>query len=152
MKTCQKIPNKKMEVIGSLAKKHAIRIAHEDLSEELHFTSDITSINPGKKDHVYVGKFEGKSQNIQQKYLLRKRRDVLDIVNGCEIAAFENDSRSVQDRAEKKLSFSKLYNFLKSHKQCVWNRDIPGFLCLCEVLSKCLSDCQGDLQSIRTVW
>lgn len=38
--------------------------------------SDITSINPGKRDHVYIGKFEGKSQYIQKQYLLRKLRDV----------------------------------------------------------------------------
>ena len=146
-----------MEVIGSLAKKHTIRIAQEDLSEEqivwskeFGDRSDIISIHPGKRDHIYIGKFERKSQNIQKQYLLWKRRDVLDIVNGYEIAAFQNDSRSFQDRAEKKLSFSKLYNFLKSHKQCVWNRDIPGSLCLCEVLSKCLPDCQGDLQAIKT--
>ena len=66
-----------MEVIGSFAKKHTIRIALSKKGTKIDVgRSDITSINPGKSDHVYIGKFEGKSQYIQKQYLLRKLRDV----------------------------------------------------------------------------
>ena len=65
-----------MEVIGSFAKKHTIRIALKKRTKIDVGRSDITSINPGKRDHVYIGKFEGKSQYIQKQYLLRKLRDV----------------------------------------------------------------------------
>lgn len=65
-----------MEVIGSFAKKHTIRIALKKGTKIDVGRSDITSINPGKRDHVYIGKFEGKSQYIQKQYLLRKLRDV----------------------------------------------------------------------------
>ena len=64
-----------MEVIGSLAKKYKVRIAlckkrgrkYEDLSEEkvnwLNYLErpEMTYINPGKIDNVYVGKVDGKS-------------------------------------------------------------------------------------------
>ena len=33
----------------------------------------------------------------------------------------------------KRLSVTTLYNFIKSHKQYVYNRDIPHATCLCEI-------------------
>ena len=141
-----------MEVFGSLTKKYKIAIAllknkgqkYEDLSEEqidylkgFMDRSDMTYINWGKRDHVYIGKYRGKSQYVQKQYLLWKLRGELDIVNGNEIVGFQNDILSFQDRFE--LSFLKLYNFFKSHKQCVWNRDILESSCLCEV---CENGCE----------
>ena len=84
------------------------------------------------KGIMSIWKFEGKSQYVQKQYSLWKLRDVLDIVNGNEIAGFQKDNLSFQDRFEKKLSFSKLYNFFKSYKQYIWNRDIPESSCLCK--------------------
>ena len=68
----------------------------------------MTYINPGKRDHIYIGKFEGRSQNVQKRNLLWKLRNVLDIVNGNEIVGFQNGNLGFQDRLEKKLSFSML--------------------------------------------
>lgn len=74
-----------MEVLGSLTKKYEIAIAlsknkgqkYEDLSEEqidylkgFMDRSDMTYINWGKRDHVYIGKYRGKSQYVQKQYLL----------------------------------------------------------------------------------
>ena len=142
-----KSPNKKMEVIGSLAKKYQIRIAfatkrgrkYEDLSEkEVEWLKiymerpEMTYINPGKKDHVYVGKIDGKSSFVQKQYLLWTLRDTLDIINGNELEGGSNET-SFNGRFGKMLSFGRLYNFFKVHKQYVWNRDIPESSCLCEI-------------------
>ena len=75
--------------------------------------SDMTYINPGNRDHIYIRKFEGRSQNVQKRNLLWKLRNVLDIVNGNEIVGFQNGNLGFQDRFEKKLSFSMLYNFFQ---------------------------------------
>lgn len=68
-------------------------------------------------------------------------------MNGNEIVGFQNDILSFQDRFE--LSFLKLYNFFKSHKQCVWNRDILESSYLCEVCENGC-ECQGDQQVTET--
>ena len=82
--------------------------------------SDMNYINPGKRDHAYVGKPEGKSQYVQKQYLLWKLIDVLYIiVSGNEIVGFQDYKLTFQDRFEKKLSFSNLCNFFKSHKQYI---------------------------------
>ena len=76
----------------------------------------MTYINRGKRDCLDIRKCEGKSQYVQKQHLLWKLRGKLDIVNGNEILGFQNDNLSFRDRFEKKLSFSKLDNFFKSHK------------------------------------
>ena len=125
-------PNKKMEVIGSLAKKYKMRIAlcrkrgrkYEDLSEEevkwlknYLERPEMTYINPGKKDNVYVGKVDGKSVYVQKQYLLWTLRDTLDIINGSEFEGGPNNEA----------------NFFKAHKQYIWNKNIPESSCLCEI-------------------
>ena len=92
-----------MEVIGRLAEKYKMRIAlalkrgrkYEDLaSEQIEQLKkfldklDMIYINPGKKDHVYVGKKDGVSQYTQKQYLLWTLRDILEILNGNEIVSF----------------------------------------------------------------
>ena len=141
-------PNKKMEVIGSLAKKYKVRIAlckkrgrkYEDLSEEkVNWLKnylerpEMTYINPGKKDNVYVGKVDGKSMYVQKQYLLWTLRDTLDIINGSKFEGGPNNEASFPGTFEKKLSFAKLYNFFKAHKQYIWNKNIPESSCLCEI-------------------
>ena len=39
----------------------------------------MTYIDRGKRNHVYIWKFEGKSQYVQKHYLLWKLRHVLDM-------------------------------------------------------------------------
>jgi len=139
--------SKKMEVIGSLAKKYKMRIAlatkrgrkYEGLNEEevewlknYMERPEMTYINPGKKDNVYVGKVNGKSSFVQKQYLLWTLRDTLDIINGSELEGAPNET-SFFGRFSKVLSFGRLYNFFKVHKQYIWNRDIPESSCLCEI-------------------
>ncbi|XP_066916722.1 uncharacterized protein [Clytia hemisphaerica] len=158
-------PNKKMEVIGSLAKKYKLRNAlskkkgrkYEDLSEEqvewlkdFLERSDMTYINPGKKDHVYIGKIDGVSQYVQKQYLLWTLRDTLDIINGNdEIRREKRNENSFQDMFGKKLSFARLYNFFKVHKQYVWNRDIAESSCLCEVCENACLLAKGVNKSLK---
>ena len=90
-------PRKKSEVIEKLAKKFQLRIAasvkkgrkSKDLSEEqiawleqFLNRSDITYMNPGRKDNVYVGKINGERAYVQKRFLLWTIRDIVDIANG----------------------------------------------------------------------
>ena len=139
-------PNKRKEIIGTLAKKYQMRIVlkekrgrkHRDLNEDQEHwlvefleRSDISYINPGKKDHVYVGKVGGISQYVQKQYLLWTLRDLLDIINGNAMAVRANEN--FESVFLEKMSFGQLYQFVKSHKQYIFNRDIPHSSCLCEV-------------------
>jgi len=159
-----KSPNKKMEVIGSLAKKYQMRIALskkkgrkcEDLSEEqvewlreYLERPEMTYINPGKKDNVYIGKIDGKSQYVQKQYLLWTLKETLDIINGSEFVGLSRNESSFPEMFDKKLSFAKLYSFFKAHKQYVWNRDIPESSCLCEVCENACLLAKGINKSLK---
>ena len=54
-------------------------------------------------------------------------KDLLDIINGSEL----HSSNFVPTFSEK-LSFSPLYDFIKSHKQFVCNKNMPHTSCLCD--------------------
>ena len=118
-------PRKKVEIIQSLASKYQIRIKmHEnrgrprkELSEEkkdwmIEFLSqsDMAYINPGRQDNVYIGKVDGERKYLPRQYLLWTLKDLLDIINGSEL----HSSNFVSTFSEK-LTFSQLYNFIKSH-------------------------------------
>ena len=74
--------------------------------------SDITSINPGKRDHVYIGKFEGKSQYIQKQYFLRKLRDVLDM--GMKLPLFRMTVQTFRIELRKSYLFRSYTTFSKA--------------------------------------
>ena len=135
-------PRKKVEIIQSLASKYQIRIKmHEnrgrprkELSEEkkdwmIEFLSrsDMTYTNPGRQDNVYIGKVDGERKYLPRQYLLWTLKDLLDIINGSEL----HSSNFVPTFSEK-LSFSPLYDFIKSHKQFVCNKNMPHTSCLCD--------------------
>ena len=128
-------PRKKVEIIQSLASKYQIRIKmHEnrgrprkELSEEkkdwmIEFLSrsDMTYTNPGRQGNVYIGKVDGERKYLPRQYLLWTLKDLLDIINGSEL----HSSNFVSTFSEK-LSFSQLYDFIKSHKQFVYNKNLP---------------------------
>ena len=50
--------------------------------------ADLTYINPGRKDHVYIGKKDGEQQYCQKRYLLWNLRDLFNILYGNEVAGF----------------------------------------------------------------
>ena len=128
-------PRKKVEIIQSLASKYQIRIKmHEnrgrprkELSEEkkdwmIEFLSqsDMTYTNPGCQDNVYIGKVDGEQKHLPRQYLLWTLKDLLDIINGSEL-----HSSNFLSTFSEKLSFSQLYDFIKSHKQFVYNKNLP---------------------------
>ena len=96
----RKAQEKKVEIIQSLASKYQIRIKmHEnrgrprkELSEEkkdwmVEFLgqSDMTYINPGGQDNVYMGKVDCERKYLPRQYLLRTLKDLLDRINGSEL-------------------------------------------------------------------
>ena len=97
--------------------------------------SDVTYTNPGRKDHVYVGKIDGERRYKQRLYLLWTLRDLLDIANG---SGKVDVSESFYQNFEKLLMFSQLYNFLKYHKEYCYNQNIPHGSCLCEICENCV--------------
>ena len=139
-------PRKKSEVIGKLAQKLQLRIAPKgkrgrksnDLSdeqiawiEEFLNRSDVTYMNPGRKDNVYIGKVNGERKYEQKRYLLWTIRDLLEIINGGNGEAINGEIfREVFDCS---LTFTQLYNYLKSKKQYIYNKYIPHGSCLCEI-------------------
>ena len=84
---------------------------------------DITYINPGRKDNVYIGKGNGIRKYFQKCYLLWKLRDLLSIINSEDIEGTVV-VETYRDSFGYELSFTSLYGFIKAHKQFVFNRDI----------------------------
>ena len=92
---------KKVEVIGSLAKKFKVSIAvaknkarrkKNELSQEEREwlkkfleREDKTYITPGRRNTVYVGMDHDKRQYKQKRYLLWKIRDLLGVINASKV-------------------------------------------------------------------
>ena len=143
-----KNPQQRSEIVQSLSKKFDLRInlstkkpgrpGNELCTDEIDWLSefmerpDITYTNPGRRDQKYIGKENGKSKFVPIRYLLWTLRDLLDMINGCPLVAQEKFDGFV-DIFDKKLTFRQLYNFVKSRKYFVFNRDIPHASCLCEI-------------------
>ena len=109
--------------------------------------ADLTYVNPGRKDHVDIGKKDGERQYCPKRYLLWNLRDLLNILNENEVAGFTAGVETFIDRFEKPLPFLLLYTFIRNHKQLVYNQNIPQGSCLremCEnscLLAKGISKC-----------
>ena len=141
-------PNKKKEIISSLASKYQLRIAQiqkkrpgpkrKGLTEEqirwlvaVLDRPDISYMNPGKNDNVYIGKLDGTKQYEQKRYFLWPLRDILDILNGSGENVV-NQSETYTERFAEKLTFSMFYKFIKRRKEYVFHKNIPHYTCLCE--------------------
>jgi len=90
---------------------------------------DITYTTPGRKDQVYLGKKDGISQYAQKRYLRWNLRDLFKIINGND----EIIGSSFQEGFGHQISFSLFYDFIKDHKEYVFNKHIPQSSCLCEI-------------------
>ena len=95
--------------------------------------SDITYTNPDRKDTVYVGKINGERNYLPRQYLLWTLQDLLDIANGSSESLSLQNSQSFVSTFSEKLVFFQLYDFIKSHKQFVYNKNIPHSSCLCDI-------------------
>ena len=92
---------------------------------------DITYVTPGKNNQIYTGKVDGQKMFRQKKYLLWTLNELLDIANGCSVSSNENNA--FVTAFDRKLSFRPLYEFIKSNKEYIYNKNIPHAACLCEI-------------------
>ena len=95
--------------------------------------SDLTYVNPGRKDHVYIRKKDRKRQYCQKEISCGICENFLNILNGNEVAGSTTGVETFVGRFEKPWSFSLLYNFIRNHQQFIYNQNIPQGPCLCEV-------------------
>ena len=131
-------PRKKVEVIGSLSKKFKLRIAvvkskaerkKNELSQEerewlKNFLERADITYTGRRDTVYVRMDHSKRQYKQKRYLLWKTSDLLGIFNTPKVITNEQYD-SFPETFLRDLSFRQQYEFLKGHKELVWNDQIP---------------------------
>ena len=142
-----KSPGKRREVLHEITNKFCVPFdfkakrgkKKDELSdEELKWLKDfldrpdISYMNPGRKDHVYVGKKDGVKVYEQKRYLLWKIQDLYEIANGGSVIE-EAGGDSFSNAFGRPLKFALLYDVLKLHKEYVFNRDIPQWSCLCEL-------------------
>ena len=66
---------------------------------------------------------------LPKKYLLWNLRDLLNTLNGNEVAGSTMGVEAFVGRFKKPLSFSLLYNFIRNHKQFIYNQNIPQDSC-----------------------
>ena len=99
--------------------------------KRVSYRPNISSLNPGRKDHVYIGKKDGVKVYKQKRYLLWKIRDLHEIANGWN-GIEEAGGDSFSNSFGSPLKFALLFEVLKLHKKYVFNRNIPQS-CLCEL-------------------
>ena len=100
----------------------------------------MTYTNPGRKDNVYTGKENRERIYKQRLYLLWNLRDIIHIVN--ETGKIEIASSLIQT-FNKSFTFSQLYDFLKTHKEYSYNKNIPHGSCLCDICENCVLLAKG---------
>ena len=113
--------------------------------------ADLTYLNSGRKDHVYIEKKDGERQYCQNRYLLWNLRDLLNILNGNEVAGSTAGVETFDDRFEKPLSFSLLYTFIRNRKQFHYKQNIPQGPCLCEVCENSFLLAKGINKCVKGV-
>ena len=159
-----KSPHKRKEIVSSLATKYQLRIQYtknkrgrkrKNLTEEQKEwlinaldRPDISMMNPGKKDHVYVGKHNGVKKYEQKRYLLWPLRDLLEILHGNDN---EDTDTTYSDLFDEKLSFSLFYRFLKEYKQYIHNNHIPHNTCLYEICENAVLLAKGISNACKPV-
>ena len=102
--------------------------------------NEVSYTNPGKKDHVYVGKIDGERRYKQRLYLYWNLRDLLDIMSGT---GKVDVTDTFYQNFKKLLTFSQLYDFLKYHKEYCYNQNIPHGSCLSERYENCVLFAKG---------
>ena len=111
---------------------------------------DITYVNPGRKDNVYAGKKDGERQYVQKRYLLWSLKELLEILNGAKTDCGASSLETFGNKFGKDLTFSTLYNYVKSRIQLIFNRDIPHGSCLCEICENACLLAKGINKSKKT--
>ena len=105
-KTLPKNPRKRKEVISALANQSKLRIkptqskagrpknelteSEKEWLKNFLDKPNITYVTPGRKNHRYVGKVDGKSQYVQKRYLMWTLNYLLNIANGSSLIKNES--------------------------------------------------------------
>ena len=149
-----KSPHEKAEIIEKLVEKCHVKIPfntkrgrpRKDLNEEekkwletFLFRSDVSYTKPGRKDHVNVGKNDGKRCYKQLLHLLWNLRDLLDIINGTRKVDVAD---TFYQNFKKLVTFSQLYDFAKYRKEYCYDQNIPHG-CLCKICENCVLLAKG---------
>ena len=128
-------------------KKSAHGRPRKDLNEEekhwlIEFLAwaDLTHTNSGRKDNVYIGKENRERIYKQRLYLLWNLRDITDIANGT--GEIETANSFIQT-FNKSLTFLQLSDFLKAHKECSYNKNIPHGTSLYGICENCVLLAKG---------
>ena len=124
-KTLPKSPRQRKEVISALANKFKMRIKptqskagrpknqltarEKEWLRNFLDTPDITYVTPGRKDHRYVGKVDGKSQYAQKRYLRWTLNDLLNIANGSPLIKNESSFEFLFGKKNKLLSVVRMH-------------------------------------------
>ena len=90
----------------------------------------MTDVTSGRKVHHYVGIVDGKSQYFQKQYLMWTFNDLLNITNGSSLIKSES---SFEFSFGKKIKLHQLYEYIKSNREYVYNRDIRQQSHLCKI-------------------
>ena len=80
---------------------------------------DLSMMNAGKKDNVYVGKVDGERRYKPKRYLLWPMRDILNILN------MSDADESYVHAFDDKLSIRMFHRFLSEHKQYIYSKRMP---------------------------
>ena len=89
-----------------------------------------SQLAPGKKDHTYKGRAQGRSLFEQKRYLLWPLKDLHESLN---VRYEPDDENSYLAKFGKELPFGLFYQFIRENKEYVYNEEKPHFSCLCEV-------------------
>ena len=145
-KTLPKSPWKREEVISALANKFKLRVkptqskaggpknglaeSEKQWLKNLLDKPDGTYVTPGRRDHCYVRKFDGKSQYVQKRYLTWTLNELLNIANGSSLIKSKS---SFEFSFGKKIKCHQLYEYIKSNRKYGYDRGLPQSSCLCEI-------------------
>ena len=88
---------------------------------------DLSMMNPGKKDTVYVRKVDRERRYEPNRYLSWPIRDILNILD------MSHAEESYVQAFDDKLSMRMLHQFLNENKQYIYNKRIPHNTYLCQI-------------------
>ena len=84
----------------------------------------------------------------EKRYILWTTRDLLGIINASKVITNEQYA-SFPETFQRDLSFRQLYEFLKGHKELVWNDQLPQSSCLCKLCENAVLSAKGINLSLK---
>ena len=150
---CHRQPCQKIQIKDSTGKKQSKKneLSQEEREwlEKLLEGADLTYTTPGRRDTVYVGMDHRKRQYKQKRYLLRKSRDLLSIINDSKVITNEQHA-SFPKTLQLDPSFRQLNEFLKGHKELGWSDQKPQSSSLHKLWENAVLLAKGINSSLRS--